>query len=407
MVRRINKMLLDNENSLRGFDDYQLCLGDILRGERATKGKSLLNVQREIKINAKYISAIENADLSIFESAGFIPGYVKSYALYLGIDPDWAFERFCLESGFELFDALSLTENELKNQDKKVELGSKNIELKQSLIKFGKLDHQLLDQVEFRAFGSIAVLVILIGALSFGGLSIFRQIQQVSFEPIDNEFIFGADLSDTISSRDNLPRIISEKKTNNKINKSKEFLDRPQILNQPIFESRNPTIVDFVKETISSEIKSEIESAILDMTNSDDNLESINKPRLRPIVQVTQRLSEEILIFSLKPAYIRVSESDGTILYSKILEPGEYFTVPRTPGLKSLRAGMSGHVYFRINGNEYGPVGDGPTVERNIEISSKSILKRYALADFSSNIKAKKIIADLDLNMNSQKIDLE
>ena len=50
MVRRINKMLLNNEDSLRGFDDYQLCLGDILRGERATKGKSLLNVQREIKI---------------------------------------------------------------------------------------------------------------------------------------------------------------------------------------------------------------------------------------------------------------------------------------------------------------------------------------------------------------------
>ena len=51
-------MLLDNENSLRGFDDYQLCLGDILRGERATKGKSLLNVQREIKINAKYILSL-------------------------------------------------------------------------------------------------------------------------------------------------------------------------------------------------------------------------------------------------------------------------------------------------------------------------------------------------------------
>ena len=48
-------MLPDNENPLRGFDDYQLSLGDILRGERATKGKSLLNVQREIKVNAVYI----------------------------------------------------------------------------------------------------------------------------------------------------------------------------------------------------------------------------------------------------------------------------------------------------------------------------------------------------------------
>ena len=407
MVRRINKRLLDNENLLRGFDDYKLCLGDILRGERATKGKSLLNVQREIKINAKYISAIENADLSVFESAGFIPGYVKSYALYLGIDPDWAFKRFCLESGFEVVDALSLTENELKKPTKKIRFRSEGVNLKKSLTKFGKLDHSFLDQVEFRAFGSIAVLVVLIGALSFGGLSIFRQIQQVSFEPIDNDIIFSVDLNNTLSQKNTPTEIILDAKDNNKNSGSENFLDRPKILNQPVFESRNPAIKDFVNQTISSEIQSEIELAILDMTKADDNLESSQKPRLRPIVQVTQRLSEEILIFSLKPAYIRVSESDGTILYSKILDPGEYFLVPRSPGLKSLRAGMSGHVYFRINGNVYGPVGDGPNVERKIDISSKSILNKYKPADFSEDIKAKKIIADLDLNINTRKIDVE
>ena len=37
---------------LRGFDDYELTLGDVMRGERATKGKSLLDIQRDIKIRA-------------------------------------------------------------------------------------------------------------------------------------------------------------------------------------------------------------------------------------------------------------------------------------------------------------------------------------------------------------------
>ena len=68
---------------------------------------------------------------------------------------------------------------------------------------------------------------------------------------------------------------------------------------------------------------------------------------------------------------------------------------------------MSGHVYFRINGSEYGPVGDGPNVVRKIDISSKSILNKYKLADFSKDLKAKKIIAELDLNINSRKINLE
>jgi len=33
----------------KGFDAFELRLGDIMRGERATMGKSLLDVQRELK----------------------------------------------------------------------------------------------------------------------------------------------------------------------------------------------------------------------------------------------------------------------------------------------------------------------------------------------------------------------
>ena len=84
----------------KGFDDFDLRLGDLLRGERATMGKSLLDVQRELKIKAAYIAAIENADPSAFDTPGFIAGYVRSYARYLNMDPDWAFDTFCVESGF-------------------------------------------------------------------------------------------------------------------------------------------------------------------------------------------------------------------------------------------------------------------------------------------------------------------
>ncbi|HBD90429.1 MAG TPA: DUF4115 domain-containing protein, partial [Gemmobacter sp.] len=40
----------------KGFDDFELRLGDVMRGERATLGKSLLDVQRELKIKATYIA---------------------------------------------------------------------------------------------------------------------------------------------------------------------------------------------------------------------------------------------------------------------------------------------------------------------------------------------------------------
>ena len=49
--------------TLKGFDEYEILLGDALRGERATMGKSLLDVQIDLKIKASYIAAIENCDL--------------------------------------------------------------------------------------------------------------------------------------------------------------------------------------------------------------------------------------------------------------------------------------------------------------------------------------------------------
>ena len=43
---------------LRGFDDFDVSLGDKMRGIRATLGKSLDDVGRDLKINVKYIQAI-------------------------------------------------------------------------------------------------------------------------------------------------------------------------------------------------------------------------------------------------------------------------------------------------------------------------------------------------------------
>ena len=91
----------DDLSGFQGYDMLDVPLGDLMRGERATLGKSLLDVERELKIRAAYIAAIENGDIGAFASPGFIAGYVRSYARYLGIDPEWTFRRFCDETGFQ------------------------------------------------------------------------------------------------------------------------------------------------------------------------------------------------------------------------------------------------------------------------------------------------------------------
>ena len=107
ILRRKRAKSTENVEEPRGFDAFDLRLGDLMRGERATLGKSLLDVEREIRIRASYIAAIENADPNAFDTPGFIPGYVRSYARYLGMDPDEAFDTFCKECGFSVAHGMS------------------------------------------------------------------------------------------------------------------------------------------------------------------------------------------------------------------------------------------------------------------------------------------------------------
>ena len=72
MIGWRSKPSTTEEDKPKGFDDFELRLGDLMRGERATLGKSLLDVQRELKIKATHIAAIENADIAAFEAQGFI-----------------------------------------------------------------------------------------------------------------------------------------------------------------------------------------------------------------------------------------------------------------------------------------------------------------------------------------------
>ena len=51
---------------LRGFDSYDITLGDEMRGERASLGKSLADAEADLRVKAKVIVAIEDCDLSGF-----------------------------------------------------------------------------------------------------------------------------------------------------------------------------------------------------------------------------------------------------------------------------------------------------------------------------------------------------
>lgn len=65
-----------------------LTVGKILKTQRDKKNISLEEIEKEIRVRSKYLSAIENDDWSLFSSKVYISGIIKNYSNYLGLDPN-------------------------------------------------------------------------------------------------------------------------------------------------------------------------------------------------------------------------------------------------------------------------------------------------------------------------------
>jgi cytoskeletal protein RodZ len=63
-------------------------LGEKLAKKRISLGLDLKDVERNIKIRAKYIEAIENSKYDVLPPEVFVKGFVRSYAEFLKLDPN-------------------------------------------------------------------------------------------------------------------------------------------------------------------------------------------------------------------------------------------------------------------------------------------------------------------------------
>jgi cytoskeleton protein RodZ len=63
-------------------------LGDTLRQARKKRRVAIRDVARETRIDARYLAALEKNELHKLPGGAFDRGYVRSYAQFLGLDPD-------------------------------------------------------------------------------------------------------------------------------------------------------------------------------------------------------------------------------------------------------------------------------------------------------------------------------
>jgi cytoskeletal protein RodZ len=378
----------------KGFDDFELRLGDVMRGERATMGKSLLDVQRELRIKASYIAAIENTDPTVFDTPGFIAGYVRSYARYLNLDPDKAFDDFCRESGFEVAHGMSAEASGRRAAGAPIASGMGGL----SADAFTKPNTPFapvsgtggLGHVEMRAVGSTLVLMGLIAGIGWGGYSVLKEIQQVQLAPVEQAPAVLAEL-------DPLERMAPNEEAAADL-ASVEALDRlyrPQALDVPVLVARDAPIStldpnDFGSFSVPSLPEADIAFSTLDAAIEEAVAEA------QPVPQVVEEAAPQLEMVAVRPSWVRVRAADGSVIFEGIMDAGQRYAVPATEEPPVLRTGESSAIYFALNGEHFGPVGARGEVTKNVEMSIDAVSGRFAVAKIEDDRDLARMVAELE-----------
>lgn len=390
---------------MKGFDDFDLSLGDIMRGERATMGKSLLDVQRELKIKATYISAIENTDPAAFDTPGFVAGYVRSYARYLNLDPDWAFKTFCEEGGFAVAHGMSpearVRSDRAPGVKKQSTSSPKPAHLRDPFtepsVSYLPKGEAALSRVEPRAIASIAVLMVLLGGIGYGGWAVLQEVQKVRLTPVDQTPEVLAEL-DPLDEAMAPPPEGETAALGPAISDTPDRRFRPEALDVPVLTARDGPIAAIDPDTIGALAPERNEGFIAARVPTPDDIpfstpgaagdtgEAIMvlpdaATLAAATVQVVEDTAPTVTLFAVRPSWVRVRAADGSVIFEKILDAGERFEVPVTEEPPTLRAGNASALYMALGDVTYGPVGTGPEVVKNVVLGADAVREVYSVAD--------------------------
>ncbi len=354
----------------RGFDSYPLALGDMLRGERATLSKSLIDVQNDLKIGVKYISAIENGDLDAFETRGFIAGYVRSYARYLNLDGDKAYKQFCIETGFD-GQSIDVANRETPSQKQReqrilpgVAANDPNVTTKAPMALPVAPWHE---KISFSAIGSLLVLVILVSGLGYGGWRVLQEVQRVQFAPVNETPGVASNisvLSDGAGGIDETPILDQQTASLQNTTGASLSLDqlyRPQELDVPSIISRDGPIATIDPATQGALAPSPILVV---------SVPELTEPT--PVAVIAQG-PPTIDVVATRPAWVRIYLPDNSVLFEKILNAGERYRVPQDLQGPLLKAGNSGFVYVMVGDTTYGPVGADGGIARKVSLVQSDV----------------------------------
>ena len=343
---------------IRGFDSYEVKLGDEIRGVRATFGKSLQDAGRDLKIEAQLIAAIEDCDHNRFPNQNIVAGYVRSYAKYLCLDSDRCYRQFCKESGFKspsTINPLAISGARSRAKGLPESTVGKGL-TEERFATFPVVAQSMNFPIPVRAIFSFAALTIMLAGLGYGGYSVMNNIQQVGFAPtLESPNVVAEAPKMTLLVSDGI-RHVSES-----VNHGESGVRAPIDLSNEQRLSRDGPISEIDPESYGAFFAIAPEIDVFDETAS-----AFSEP-------VFAEASPMVAVHTVQDAWVRIVNDSNVIVFHGVLRPGQSVDVPDSIIFPKIYVGDAGSVYTRVNGENYGPVGEPGQVITGFLLTAETI----------------------------------
>ena len=245
------------------------------------------------------------------------------------------------------------------------------------------------DKIEPGAIGSLAALICVVFGIGYGGITLFNQMQTVKISPSDASPMVLTQISSEFENQAN-DGVKSKILPGDQLDR----LYRPQALQVPVLTARDAPISTLDPSFSNNfDFAQKLDFIDTGAYNSEDLVteQPILNNFAETSIQVVEELPPSIAVLVTENAWVQITASDGSVIYENIMLPGEEFVLPQLEIPPKLRSGMSGYVYFSVNGELFGPVGSGTSVRKNVELSAANITSTLQTPELSN----KKLIAEL------------
>jgi hypothetical protein len=382
---------------LRGFDSYPITLGDEMRGERASLGKSLEDAERDLRIKARLLVAIENCDLEGFPNKGVVPGYVRSYARYLGMDAEDCYQRFCQESGFQspATQMLGAARGGGAGRAQASPARGFGAELARSRFAAPPMRNRFQARVSLGALTSTAALLALVAGLGYGGYALLQDIQRVGFAPIPEAPTVMAE-APLINMPVHDETIALPDASDYQGGGIFAAVAMPVQL-QPIEELRRDGPISAIdprtaglfvpeprEERGGNGAAPRIDSAddairLAELAETGEAAMPAGEPMTgEPATDQAMAMMDPepkiagITLHAAEDAWIRVRERDN-VIFEGILAAGQHYELPARVEAPVLRAGNAGGLFVFVDGVAYGPLGQRGQIARDVSLLAEDV----------------------------------